>query len=171
MKKELTCNQVTALLNFYIEGVLTQNLTKSVEIHLDKCPSCQKKFDELKKVLDECKHSTSTTTPNPVQPEIFKKLSAYMDNELNTNDNLKVKKIAISNPSARKELETLYKFKKLLHSSYEKTKNEGRFDYSGKILTEIKTGNEYSTTYFYKLATLFLILVAMIIGGFIYLYF
>ena len=38
--------------------------------------------------------------------------------------NIKIKKIAISNPLARKDLEDFYTFKQLLNSSFNKTKSE-----------------------------------------------
>lgn len=98
-------------------------------------------------------------------------LSAYIDNELNSNENIKIKKMTISNPTARKELETMYRFKKLLHSAYERTKSDSKYDYSKNIVNKIQDNYEYSTTYFYKLAAIFIILISAIIGGFIYLYF
>ena len=94
-----------------------------------------------------------------------------MDNELNHNENIKIKKMAISNSKVRKELENLYKFQKAIHSAYEKTKNDTKFDYSKNVLTKIQDGYEYSTDYFYKIATLFVVLLLSIIGCFIYLNF
>ena len=46
-------------------------------------------------------------------------LSAYVDNELDNQDSIKIKKIAISNPLARQDLENIYTFKRLLHSSFQ----------------------------------------------------
>ena len=103
--------------------------------------------------------------------EYIHKLSAYVDNELNSDENIKIKKMTISNPKARQELETLYKFQNVIHSAYEKTKNDTKFDYSKNIMTRLQDSTEYTTTYFYKLAGLFVILLIAIISGFIYLYF
>ena len=79
--------------------------------------------------------------------------------------------MAISNPTARKELETMYKFKKIIHTAYEKTKNDSKFDYSKNVISKLQDTGEYTTTYFYKLAAVFVVLISAIIVGFIYLYF
>ena len=79
--------------------------------------------------------------------------------------------MTISNPNARKELETMYKYKKILQSSYEKTKDDIKLDFSKQILNEIQDNNDYTTNYFYKIAGVFVVLISAIIGGFIYLYF
>lgn len=174
MNKDLTCNQVSALINFYIEGKLNPRLREYIDLHLAKCPACRKKIQELQKILNTFKANTrqqEETTNNQLDLEFRNKLSAYVDNELNTNENIKIKKITISNPTARKELETMYKFKKVMHSAYEKTKTNAKYDYSKNVLTKIQDGKEYTTTYFYKLSALFVILITAIISGFIYLYF
>ena len=173
MNKNLTCNQVSALINFYIEGKLNPRLREYVDVHLAKCPICRKKISELQKILSKYKtpvNSNVNYNEQKLQPEFIGKLSAYIDNELETSDNIKIKKMTISNPAARKELETMYNFKKIMHSAYEKTKNDTKFDYSKNIMTKIQDGNEYSTNYFYKLIAIFILLLSSIICGFIYLY-
>lgn len=175
MNKELTCNQVSALLNFYIEGKLNPRLREYVNLHLAKCPHCKKKVEELTAILNKyktLKSNVETNSPKEnVNIELLNNLSAYIDNELNSNENIKVKKITISNPTARKELETMYKFKKIVHSAYEKTKNDSKFDYSKNVISQIQKIPDYTTTYFYKLAAMFVIIMLSIIGGFVYLYF
>jgi anti-sigma factor RsiW len=175
MNKDLTCQQVSALINFYIEGKLNQKLREYINLHIEKCPTCKKKIEELKKIL--AKYNKSNTN-NTQEKEIAKlpegaihKLSAYIDNELNSTENIKVKKLTISNPIARKELENMYKFRKIIHTAYEKTKNETHIDYSKSVIANLQDNNDYSTSYFYKLAGLFVILITAIIVGFIYLYF
>lgn len=173
MKKDLTCNQVSALINFYIEGKLNQRLREYINLHIQKCPVCRKKIQELTKILNNYKQQKNTkeNQEESLNFEFINNLSAYMDNELSSSDNIKIKKMTISNPSARKKLETMYKFKKVVHSAYEKTKNDSKFDYSKDIITQLQDTPDYTTTYFYKLAAIFFIIVSTIIGGFIYLYF
>ncbi len=173
MKKDLTCNQVSALINFYIEGKLNPRLREYINLHIQKCPVCRKKIQELTKILNNYKQQKNTkeNQEEPLNFEFINNLSAYMDNELSSSDNIKIKKMTISNPSARKELETMYKFKKVVHSAYEKTKNDSKFDYSRDIIAQLQDTPDYTTTYFYKLAAIFFIIVSTIIGGFIYLYF
>ena len=173
MNKELTCNQVSALLNFYIEDKLNPRLKEYINLHLEKCPTCRKKIEELQNILKNYRQNSqsqkekSKNLPN----EFYTNLSAYVDNELNLNENIKIKKMTISNPNARKELETMYKYKKILQSSYEKTKDDIKLDFSKQILNEIQDNNDYTTNYFYKIAGVFVVLISAIIGGFIYLYF
>ena len=175
MNKDLTCQQVSALINFYIEGKLNPRLREYINLHIEKCPACKKKIEELKKILAKYKqHKDTKTTQNTEEKlpeESIHKLSAYIDNELNQSENIKIKKLTISNPIARKELENMYKYRKIIHSAYEKTKNESNFDYSKLIRSNLQNSDDYSTSYFYKLAGLFVILITAIIGGFIYLYF
>ncbi len=173
MNKDLTCSQVAALINFYITGQLNPRLKEYVNLHLEKCPVCRKKIQELQKIFAKYNgiKNTAQNEKEEVKTEFINNLSAYMDNELNQNENIKIKKMTISNPAARKELETMYKFKKIMNSAYEKTKNDTKFDYSKDILSKIQDTNEYTTDYFYKLAAAFVIVTMAIIGGFIYLYF
>lgn len=175
MNKELTCQQVSALINFYIEGKLNPRLREYINLHIEKCPACKKKIEELKKILAKYKNNNDAkikqNAEEKLPEESIHKISAYIDNELNSSENIKIKKLTISNPIARKELENMYKFRKIIHTAYEKTKNETHFDYSKLILSNMRDTNDYSTSYFYKLAGLFVILITAIIGGFIYLYF
>lgn len=173
MNKKLSCYQVSALLNHYLNNKLTPVLSEYVEYHLDTCPKCREKIGKIKSALNALndRYTESTSTKEYSDYETIKRLSAYMDNELNHNENIKIKKMAISNSKVRKELENLYKFQKAIHSAYEKTKNDTKFDYSKNVLTKIQDGYEYSTDYFYKIATLFVVLLLSIIGCFIYLNF
>ncbi len=175
MNKELTCNQVSALISFYIKGKLNPKLKEYVDLHLEKCPACRKKIDDLNKILN--KFNNNTTEPEQPQEEetlsyeFRNRLSAYVDNELESHENIIMKKMTISNPTARKELESMYKFQKAMGSAYNKTKNDFKYDYSKDILHKLQDGREYTTTYFYKLMILFTVLVMAIVGGFLYLYF
>jgi hypothetical protein len=171
MKKSLTCNQVFALINFYLEDKLTPILKNAVENHLSQCPSCKNKISELKKILNQFEVKTPVMAKVDPQVEHVDSLSAYMDNELNNSDNIKIKKMMIANSNLRQELETMYKFKKLLHSAFNKTKNEMKTDYSKEVLSKIYESNPYSTTYFYKIACVFIFLISAILVGFVYLYF
>ena len=173
MNKDLTCSQVAALINFYLDGKLNPRLKEYVNLHLLKCPKCRKKVEDLKKILTKYSQIKKSINKEeiPINAEFRNNLSAYVDNELNSNENIKIKKIAISNPTARKELESMYKFQKIVHSAYEKTKNDAKFDYSKDILSKIQENKDYTTTYFYKLAIIFALIMTGIISGFIYLYF
>lgn len=173
MNKNLTCNQVSALLNFYIEGKLSPKLKEYINQHIENCPTCKQKIEDLQNVLKKYRQKALNNKPDKTKDfsaEFHSNLSAYIDNELDSNENIKIKKITISNPNARKELETMYKYRQILQSSYEKTKDDIKIDFSKNIINEIQDTNDYTTNYFYKLAGIFVILIVAIIGGFIYLY-
>ena len=66
-----------------------------------------------------------------------KKLSAYFDSELDNKEQIQMKKLTISNPLARKDFEQMFRFKQLLHSSFEKTKNNFKKDFTGNVMKKI----------------------------------
>ncbi len=171
MNNQLTCEQVTALLNFYIEDTLSSKLKECVRRHLENCPECMEKFISMQNIMNKFIEIQNEEIENPYatkQYEDFKSnLSAYVDNELNSIDSIKIKKIAISNPLARQDLENIYTFKKLLHSSFEKTKNELKNDYSKTTICQFKHDNadEKINFSFYKLTAIFFMMITVIVAG------
>lgn len=151
--QELNCNQVITLLTFFIEGKLSRQLSANVEYHLSTCKNCREKYMKLRKILQnysEIKKKINDDEPTFIEEDyktpqykVFKEnLSAYVDNELSNDDNIKIKKIAIANPLARKDLEEIYSFKQLLQSSFNRTKNNMRYDYSKKTLNKLSIQND-----------------------------
>ena len=174
MNKNLTCNQVMSLLNFFISGEINDKLKEYVEAHISKCQKCRKKFEDLKFVLSKyqnIKNDIIKEHNESLSGAFIDNLSAYIDRELAQDENIRIKKLTISNPDARKCLEQLYKSQKIMQLSYEKTKSNSKFDYSKNIMAQILEGKDYTTVYFKRLILLFCILIAAIISGFIYLYF
>ena len=172
MTINLTCTQVSALLSFYINDRLNEQLRQFVQAHLDVCPTCRAKYEALKDMvlsLKEVHQKLSTVQASKPQAEVspqykeFKtNLSAYVDSELTDEENIKVKKYVISNPEARNDLERMYKFKKLLHSSFEKTKNETKADFSKYILRRIDMQEEvYASDSFAKVVAFFIIILTL----------
>lgn len=177
MQKQLTCNQVNALLSFYVEDKLNEQLKKYIEYHLSICPKCYEKYQKLKKLVNnfteiskKINSDEDEELDNPYinrQYEDFKSnLSAYIDNELTDEENIRIKKIAISNPIARKDLEDIYTFKRLLHSSFDKTKNNAKEDFSKNVLSQIysmHTTNKLDP--FYLIMTIFTVIIAVTLLG------
>ena len=93
-----------------------------------------------------------------------------MDNELNSNENIKIKKITVGNQLARRELEKMYNYQKILQASFEKTKNSAKIDFSKEIVAKLANEEYYSTEYFKTICILFVLLIIFIICGFGYLY-
>lgn len=178
MNHELNCNQVVTLLTFYIENKLDEKLSHSVREHLNKCKDCQEKYLKLKRILENFSEIRSKINEEEIsdlkqyetpQYVTFKEnLSAYVDNELSDNENIKIKKFAISNPLARKDLEEVYAFKQLLHSSFNKTKSNLKQDYAKKTLERMYSkSTQTKINPFYKLVGLFFCLIAFMILGII----
>ena len=143
MHQELTCNQVNALMSFYLEDRLNETLKEYVENHLKNCPKCQKRYRELYELLNKKIKKIPVEEDNSEQfktqqyIEFKKNLSAYVDNELYDDENINIKKITISNPLARQDLEKIYTYKKLIHTAFEKTKNDIKEDYTKSVIDNL----------------------------------
>lgn len=176
MTMNLTCTQVSALLSFYIDDKLNVQLKQFVEAHLEICPACKAKLETLKNMVNSLKEahrkledmkpeqveSLAAASENS-QHDAFKvSLSAYIDNELDDEENIKIKKYIVSNPKARAEIENLYKLKRILNSSFEKAKHDARDDYSKYILKRIDIQEEvYGPDSFVKVMALCILLLAV----------
>lgn len=173
MENELTCNQVIALMSFYVEDKLNSRLKEYVDEHLRMCPKCRAIYMQSKKIANHVMTLTNnadeTSQYQTKQYEVFKhNLSAYIDNELDQNESIRIKKIAISNPLARRDLEDMCTFKKLLHDSFEKTRTEWKTDYSKLIVSELdKSNHQSSIDPFFKLIGAFTALISLIVAGFL----
>jgi hypothetical protein len=173
MEYNLTCEQVTALLTFYVEDKLSEKLSGYVKAHLDNCPECQEKYRQLKNLLKRYNEIENSKATNPYvtkQYEDFKSnLSAYIDNELDNSESIKIKKIAISNPLARQDLEDIYTYKKLMHSAFEKTKNDLKSDYSKDTICKLRHNcfEVRKLDPFLKITAVFFIMVTFAVAGLI----
>lgn len=161
---DLTCSQVEMLLSFYFDGELKENLRTKVEEHLNICPVCKQKYETLVSLLADLRESVAEAckTPQKVRSianggleegsDFRENLSAYVDNELNDEDNIKIKKLTINNKKARKFLEDSYALKHVLNNAYTKTKNDMRADYTKNILKALDIdGMEYTLNPFVKI--------------------
>ena len=152
---KLTCAQMDVLISFYIDGDLSNALKSQVEEHIKLCPTCRAKFDIIKSMLFEMKNNlikenetVQKATINETasqQYRIFKSnLSAYVDNELKEEENLKIKKFAINNKNARKDLENTYSLRKLMNESFRKSKNDSKRDFSKHVIRQLELEDEIS---------------------------
>lgn len=150
---KLTCTQMDVLISFYIDGDLSKALKSQVEEHLRECPNCRAKYDIIKSMLADLKNSFDVQeeyAPSEVsssctsqQYRLFKNnLSAYIDNELDNEDNIKIKKFTINNKNARKALEDSYNIKKLMNDSFRKTKSDAKQDFSRSVLKQLELEEE-----------------------------
>lgn len=173
MTVNLTCTQVSALLSFYLDDRLNDQLKQFVKAHLDICPTCHAKYEALKNMVSGLKevHEKLTTVDSnnsresalsPQYRDFKMNLSAYIDNELSDEDNIKVKKYVISNQEARKDLESLYNLKKVMSNSFERAKHDVKEDYSKYILKRIDIQEEvYGSDSFARVVALFILIFAI----------
>ncbi len=156
---KLTCSQMDVLITFYIDGDLSKSLKNQVEEHLKSCPSCRAKLDIIKSMINEIRSEIEEqddifTNPSlqsnksgttSLQYRVFKNnLSAYIDNELDSEENIKIKKFAINNKHARQELEDSYNIRKLMNDSFRKTRSEAKHDFSKSVLKQLDLEEEAS---------------------------
>ena len=151
---KLTGAQMDVLISFYLEGELSSALKSQVEEHIKNCAGCKAKFDIIKSMLDDLKkdlnldedfteESSYKTKVSSQQYRVFKNnLSAYIDNELSSDDNIKIKKFTINNEKARQDLQDNYNIKKLMNDSFLKTKSEARQDFSRSVLRQLELEEE-----------------------------
>lgn len=172
MTINLTCTQVSALLSFYIDDRLSSQLKQFVEAHLEVCPTCKAKLEALKimmkslkdvhEQLASVKAGEDIKQENTINEEFKINLSAYIDNELSDEENIRIKKSIISNTKARQDLEKLYNLKKVLQNSFEKTRNEAKEDYSKYILKRIDIQEEiYGQDSFTKIVAFFIFILTV----------
>lgn len=146
---EITCTQMDVLISFYIEGDLSKALKEKVEEHLKNCPACRAKLEIISSLLKDLKETVESeqeevlsTTTNSQYRLFQNNLSAYVDNELPQEENIKIKKFTINNKKARKELENTYSIRKLMNDSFQKTKSESRQDFSKNVMKQLDLSNE-----------------------------
>ncbi len=168
MQNELTCNQVIALMSFYVEDKINTKLKKYVDDHLKKCSKCREIYLQSQKIsahiLKLASDNDNSQFHTKQYEEFRDKLSAYIDNELDENESIRIKKIAISNPLARKDLENMYSYKQIMHQAFNKTKNEFKGDYSKLVLNQL--GNKsYKIDPLKKIVIYFIGLISILIIG------
>ena len=142
---DITCAQMDVLLSFYVEGGLSRSLKNQIEEHLKTCSVCRAKYDIIKSMLNDIKDAveiddykkTDEYTDSKPFAAFKTKLSEYIDNELSSDENIKVKKYTISNKKARNELENFYNLRKIMNNTYKKSKNDIKEDFSKKIMKQI----------------------------------
>lgn len=143
---EITCLQMDVLISFYIEGELSEALKAKVEEHLRECSVCRAKLNIISSLFTDVKKKYcskeedevySTNVHSSHQYQFFKKnLSAYVDNELPEEDNVKIRKFAIGNKKARRELEDAYHIRKIMKESFKKSKAETNPDFTKKVMKQ-----------------------------------
>ena len=159
MKDKLSCEQVIALLTFYVEDKLNPKLKETINTHLKLCADCRNVYMSagINIFSDQSMFSRSC--------DLYDNLSAYIDNELNDIEAVKIRKLAITNPLARKDLENMLALKREMHSAFNKTKNDCRADYSKFVISEIN--GKQKPVNFNRLIWTFTAMMSVLVAGFI----
>lgn len=146
MTLNLKCTQVVSLLTFYVRGKLEDTLKKMVKSHLGKCPICFEKYKALQKILNKTEE-TEVADFEKNEEVILEEaevatISAYIDNELSDNENLRVKRNTISKLETRKTLEAFYAIRRNLLELFEKDRQNYKYDFSKFVLNQLDISEE-----------------------------
>ena len=144
---KMACNQVTALLSYYINGKVSAQITYFIEQHLKRCKTCRARYEVLLKAITDIR-DVKTQMENielkkcvPVTANSItfsEKMSAYLDNELSDEESLRFRRYAIANPLVREELEGMFKVKNAMNTSFERTKSDLKEDFTKNVMDEVK---------------------------------
>lgn len=158
---KLTCKQFEELIPFYLNDDLSESLKKSFTEHLHNCPNCHIKFNMLNSIVNDLKDAYNQIIyDSPVKnneiidinknndvDEFITNLSAYIDNELNDDANIQIRRNIMTRPSLRKKVEELYSIRKLMTDSFNDEKNRLKTDYSKNIIRKINSNESYTESY------------------------
>jgi len=145
----ITCTQMDILLSFYMDGELTNTLKAKVEKHLSQCPTCRAKYNILSSLFGDIEEEEDdyATHAHSGYSSFKNNLSAYVDNELPPEENIKIKKYTISNKKARKDLEDTYHIRKLMRDSFDKTKQASAPDFAKGVLKKMNLEDKNSLAF------------------------
>lgn len=176
---KITCDQFETLMHFYMDNDLKPSIKEAFEEHLETCPACRQKYEAFKNIIMDLRESYKKFSSGDTQVKLKNKeehtlntsISAYIDNELDIQENIKLKKIIISKPDVRQKLENIISLKELLKNSFEKTRPEE--DFSRKILKTMyapsrKTSNKdilFALVSFILLSCVWAVMLISAIGG------
>lgn len=151
---KITCKQFEELIPFYINDELSESLKNAFIEHFHNCPNCHLKFNMLNSIVNDLKDAYNkliyesdnesiidviAEDDSDEISELSTNLSAYIDNELNDDINIQIRRSIISKPALRKKIEKLYNIRKLMTDSFNDEKNRLRTDYSKDIIKKIQT--------------------------------
>lgn len=178
---ELTCRQFEGLITFYLDGELNERLKQSFEEHLKNCPTCNMKFKIIKSIIGDIKGAydkllvdykgNDVLDDKPIELKTLNSeditsidLSAYIDNELNDENNIRIRRNIIAKPNIRLKLEKMYKLKKILSDSFSEHKNKLKTDYSKEIVRTLDSTITKKQICFHCILFIAIVILALIIS-------
>lgn len=152
---KINCKQFEELIPFYINDELGENLKKAFVEHLHNCPNCHVRFNMLNSIVNDLKEAYDNLVFDSNEEEKIKieaiteedsitntNLSAYIDNELNDDLSIQIRKNIIAKPILRKKIENLYNLRKIMTDSFNKKKNGLKSDFSKDVIKRIQAKQE-----------------------------
>ena len=180
---KITCAQFEGLISFYLNNELSDNLKAAFEEHLDSCPSCHIRYNMLSSIINELKEAYNQIITEENIEDIpcvevsddeedaediqSSELSAYIDNELNDEFSIKMRRNIIAKPKLRKKLERLYNLRKIMSGSFDEQKSKLRTDYSKAILRELDVNTSNGNVYLHCFAFIMFVIGIIFISSII----
>lgn len=156
---KITCKQFEELLPFYLNDELSDTLKAAFIEHLHNCPNCHIKFNMLNSIVNDLKDAYNQLMFEPQKSDIviepeqseendnMSNLSAYIDNELNDDINIQIRRDIVTKPTLRKKIEQLYSVRKLLTDSFNNEKNKLKNDFAKEIMKKIHSNPQQKDNY------------------------
>lgn len=183
---KITCKQFEELIPFYINDELSKSLKNAFIEHLHNCPNCHIKFNMLNSIVNDLKDAynqlifdNSNNDDSIIDVvaeensdelnELNINLSAYIDNELNDDINVQIRRNIISKPALRKKIERLYNIRKLMTDSFNDEKNRLKTDFSRNIIKKIQAKQQNQSESYIQCFIFLGIVISIVITSFIIL--
>ena len=179
---KLTCTQFEGLITFYLDGELSNSLRQAFEEHIKECPACAMKFKVIKSIIGDIKTAydriisgsekeqciditpVQTCTKPEGEDVTMTELSAYIDNELPDENNIKIRRNIIARPSLRAKLKKMYKLRKMLSESFIEQKKRLKTDYSKTIIQSVNKSAATQQFCFHCILFLLVVLVSVLLS-------
>ncbi len=167
---KITCSQFEGLISFYLNNELSETLKEAFEEHLRECPTCHIRYNMLSSIITDLKDAynqiiveensgikvcddASEYIDDVEEDDIqLRELSAYIDNELDDEVSVKMRRNIIAKPLLRKKLESLYNLRKIMNNEFDAQKNKLRNDYSKSIVRGLDTNSSNRHAYLHCVA-------------------
>lgn len=166
---KMTCDQFETLMHFYLDNELSTNIKLAFESHMQTCPKCKEKYNAFKNIIFDLRDSYQKFSKyeSPIQMKkttqqqnLNNYISAYVDNELDVKENVKIKKMIITKPDIREKIEKIYNLKLLLKGSFDKS--QPKEDYSKNLLKKIYSNKQQSNNKDLLLALISFVILSVI---------
>ena len=160
------CRKVTAMLGAYIENKLTKTERKFVESHFAACAECRKKFYEMNRIIGSLRYEyekmmnefdkieAEKTSRTLCNPEFYKNISPYIDNELGLDESIKFRKYILKSKQARSELADAYKLSSCIKKSAACFMDKSNINVSKKVIKRLKNSSKDAKSGIYKRAAI-----------------